>query len=107
MIPRVVALLGNCHRTLKCRKPLQIRKKPKSPVWKPIQASPTTLSEQLRKARVVLGITQKEVAKKLGVGQSTVKFWEQGRCQPHTALRSQVETFLAGASLQWRENQKS
>ena len=92
-----MALLGKCHRTIKCRKPLKTRAKRNLPIRKPLQESPSTLAEQLRKVRVTIGLTQKEIAKKLGVGHSTVKFWEQGRSKPNSKIRELVEGFLIGA----------
>jgi len=37
-------------------------------------------------AREKVGLTQKEVAEKLGVDQSAVSFWETGKTHPRTLL---------------------
>ena len=40
------------------------------------------IAEQIKSARKRLGISQTELAKKLGVGQSTVAMWETGKNNP-------------------------
>lgn len=37
-------------------------------------------------AREKVGLTQKEVAEKLGVDQSAVSFWETGKTHPRASL---------------------
>lgn len=41
-------------------------------------------------AREKVGLTQKEVAEKLGVDQSAVSFWETGKTHPRTLLLEPV-----------------
>jgi transcriptional regulator with XRE-family HTH domain len=41
-----------------------------------------TIGDHLRKRRLDLGIRQKDVAKKLGVDETTVNNWERGRTNP-------------------------
>lgn len=41
-------------------------------------------------AREKTGLTQREVAEKLGVDQSAVSFWETGKTAPRAALLVQV-----------------
>jgi transcriptional regulator with XRE-family HTH domain len=43
---------------------------------------PASLGEHIKKRRLDLGLTQKEVARRVGVNPSTVLLWEQGRTEP-------------------------
>ena len=63
------------------------------------------IAEQIKSARRKLGISQTELAKKLGVGQSTVAMWETGKNKPeYGKLLALAEVFgmkisaLAGES---------
>lgn len=44
------------------------------------------MGERLKKLREKAGMTQKEVAEKIGVGQSSVSMWEIGKSTPQTKL---------------------
>lgn len=44
-------------------------------------------------AREKVGLTQKEVAEKLGVDQSAVSFWETGKTHPRTLLLVKLASF--------------
>jgi DNA-binding transcriptional regulator YiaG len=91
-----MALLGICHRTI-CTV-----QRPQSKAFllrKPLPADLASFGERFRAARVALGCTQNEMARKFGVSFSTVKFWEQNRTQPAPAVRARVETFLHSAIL--------
>jgi transcriptional regulator with XRE-family HTH domain len=40
------------------------------------------LSSQLREARIRQGLTAPQLAKRIGVSQSSIYFWETEHCQP-------------------------
>jgi DNA-binding transcriptional regulator YiaG len=87
-----MALLGICHRTI------HTVQRPQNKAFllrKPVPADPTSFGERLRVARVALGHTQTEMARKFDVSLSTVKFWEQGRTQPRASVLAEVEAFLS------------
>jgi DNA-binding XRE family transcriptional regulator len=56
--------------------------------------APQTLGDHIRKRRLVMGITQKEVAKQIGVSQFTLINWEKGRTVPPLLTMSRVIRFL-------------
>ena len=68
--------------------PLRFRaRKPKE-----IDFEPATLGDHVKKRRLILGITAKEAARKLGVTAWTVRHWETNQTQPpvrgiHTIVR--------------------
>jgi DNA-binding XRE family transcriptional regulator len=45
------------------------------------------IGEKLRAYRRALGLTQKELAERLGVIQASISDWERGRCRPPAAVR--------------------
>ena len=49
---------------------------------KGLSRNPTTLGEHIKKRRLELGLTQKQVANALGVNPWTVLNWETGQHQP-------------------------
>ena len=53
-----------------------------------------TLGDHVRKRRLDLGLTQKEVACRLGVDAMTVNNWETGRREPGPGIRSKLRAFL-------------
>ena len=55
---------------------------------------PKSLGDHIRKRRLIVGITQKEVAKQLGVTQTTLIKWEKGRTVPPLLAMSRVVRFL-------------
>lgn len=50
-----------------------------------------SLPGEVWKLRWRLGLTQKELAEKLGVGEGAVGDWEKGRCRPSRELRERFE----------------
>lgn len=56
----------------------------KSLIPKDIAFEAKTLGEHLRKRRLVLGITQKQAAKLLGINEHTILHWEVRRTKPGT-----------------------
>ena len=52
------------------------------------------LGEHVRKRRLELGLTQKEVGKFLGVSEETVYNWESGKKQPDVKLIPKIIKFL-------------
>lgn len=67
--------------TLRVRKPLPAH-------W---PRDPQTVGERLKRARLELGLTQKELAERLGVAKVTVASWESGRRRPSVGVVSLVE----------------
>jgi transcriptional regulator with XRE-family HTH domain len=56
--------------------------------------------QELRAAREAMGITQQELADKLGVGQGTISRWEAGERQPPPLLDLALER-LQGRDWSW------
>ena len=50
--------------------------------YNPLPSDPKTLGEKLLAYRKLHGITQKELAKKLGVDPTTLARWERGKSRP-------------------------
>ncbi len=48
-------------------------------IYKDYPGEPKTLGERLRKRRLELDLSQKELAKRLGVGIDAIQDWEAGR----------------------------
>ncbi|MDD7758803.1 MAG: helix-turn-helix transcriptional regulator [Aerococcus suis] len=48
----------------------------------------------LKQARKESGLTQQELATKLGVGQPTVSSWEKGRTNPNPYYMQQIQNIL-------------
>jgi transcriptional regulator with XRE-family HTH domain len=55
---------------------------------------PQTLGEHLRKRRVELGLSQREVAKHMGYCWSTLLNWEKGKTQPAVDSIPAIIAFL-------------
>jgi DNA-binding XRE family transcriptional regulator len=55
------------------------------------------LGAQLVQRRTALGLTQKELAKRLGVDPGTLARWERGEREPAGRFAESVERFLRGA----------
>jgi transcriptional regulator with XRE-family HTH domain len=53
--------------------------------YNPLQV-PETLSDTLRLARKVQGLTQKEMARRLGIDPTTLARWERGKSRPSRKL---------------------
>ena len=73
-----------CHLTLKAPKPL--------PSEYPLQIK--SLGDHIRKRRLDLKIFQKEVAKKIGVDETTIWFWENNRIEPSISFIPKIIGFL-------------
>ena len=54
------------------------------------------LGLQILAKRTMLGLSQKELARNLGVDPSTLGRWEQGKVEPLMKHRERVMTFLSG-----------
>ncbi len=63
-------------------------------IHKPYDFKPKTLGEHVRKKRLILGLTQKEVASELGVVPWTILNWEKGRTAPPIASIPAIVQFL-------------
>lgn len=53
-----------------------------------------TIGEHIRKRRVELQLSQKEVSKIIGVTENTVHFWETGRYKPLKKYYSKIDDFI-------------
>jgi DNA-binding XRE family transcriptional regulator len=53
-----------------------------------------TIGDHIRKRRIDLMLTQKEVAEALGVDKTTVQFWENNRVKPSLAQIPKIIEFL-------------
>ncbi len=73
-----------CHLTLKAQKPL--------PSDYPLQIK--SLGDHIRKRRLDLKIFQKEAAKKIGVDETTIWFWENNRVEPSISFIPKIIDFL-------------
>lgn len=61
---------------------------------KPFDFEPKTLGEQIKKRRLELGLSQKEVGDMLGVTSFTVLNWEKGKTEPLPQFVSKIILFL-------------
>jgi len=73
-----------CHLTLKGQKP-----PPKG-----YSVNPNSLGEYIKKRRMDLGLTQREVAFNIGANQWTVANWEKGRTEPASRFIAKIADFL-------------
>ena len=69
LIPRIIAFLG----------------------YIPYNTQSGTLGKRIVACRRAMGLTQKELARRLGVDPSTVARWESGRGQPSKEHRERLE----------------
>jgi transcriptional regulator with XRE-family HTH domain len=91
-----MALLGICHRTIHT---VQRSQNKAFRLRKLLPGAPASFGDRLRLSRLSHDYTQHEIARKLGVSLSAVKFWEQNRHQPNRAVRAEVEALLNTAPL--------
>jgi len=54
------------------------------------------LIEKFKRVRLSLGLTQEQLAQKLGIDESTIAGWERGENTPVGSYRTLVENFVAG-----------
>lgn len=54
----------------------------------------TTPAEELVRRRTILGLSQKEAAKRIGVDPSTLAKWERGEREPTGRFLGRVKGFL-------------
>jgi len=60
---------------------------------------PETLGERIVYYRRLGGVTQKELAKKIGVDPATLARWERGEREPQGAYRERLVSFLDSLTL--------
>jgi transcriptional regulator with XRE-family HTH domain len=79
LIPRVIVFLG----------------------YDPVEDESDTLSlgERVLRARKRLGMTQKDLARQLGVDPGTLTHWEHGRRRPMPENRAKLESFVMSGSV--------
>ena len=73
-----------CHFQLTAEKPSCL----------PYPAELNTLGDHIRKRRLDLGLTQREVARKLGVTESTIWNWEANRSSRQLRFMPKIIAFL-------------
>ncbi|MEW6312975.1 MAG: helix-turn-helix domain-containing protein [Pseudomonadota bacterium] len=61
---------------------------------KPYDFEPKNLGEHIRKRRLELGLTQKQVGDRLGVNPWTVLNWEKGKTEPPITFTPAILQFL-------------
>lgn len=66
----------------------------KSLIKKPYDFEPKTLGEHIKRRRIRMELTQKEVASKLGVVPWTILNWEKGHTEPPIASMPAIVHFL-------------
>lgn len=62
--------------------------------YDPYDASSKTLGERIVRARRTLGMTQKELARKLGIDPSTLGHWERGKRKATKGLEKRLDAFF-------------
>jgi len=62
----------------------------------PLPSATTGWGERLVQRRMILGLSQKEAAKRLGIDPSTLARWERGERVPTGGFRPRVMRFLGG-----------
>ena len=86
-----LGLLGIWERTIRARWT------PANRVWrqnKPYPTAPQSFGELLRKHRLDVGLTQAQVAEKLGVSKSTIDKWECNWTKPPSRYHLAITGFL-------------
>lgn len=80
-----------CKITLKATKPCH----------KPYPKELITYGNHIRKKRLDLNLTQKEIAEKLNVTEDTIVVWETGRHLPKTSYIPRIISFLGYAPISY------
>ena len=62
-----------------------------------------TLGDRIAGAREAAGLSQKDLARRLGVGDGTIQRWEEDRAEPR-ANRINMLSGMLGVSLRWLLN---
>jgi transcriptional regulator with XRE-family HTH domain len=70
----------------------------------PFQAQAETLGEKIVNSRRLSGITQKELAKRLGVDPSTLARWERNESRPQKRLSARLAGFLVSWGLSFPQD---
>ncbi|MBL6751412.1 MAG: helix-turn-helix transcriptional regulator [Nevskia sp.] len=71
-----------------------VRIKGKQPKPKPYVESPQTIGEHLKRARLLRGLTQAQMAKMMGVNAFTIVNWEKARTAPSVPFAPAIRRFL-------------
>ncbi len=71
-----------------------LEKTTKKPLPKAYPKKLVTIGDHIRKRRLDLKLTQKQVAELVGVDQTTVWNWERNRCKPTIARIPELTDFL-------------
>jgi transcriptional regulator with XRE-family HTH domain len=72
----------------------------------PLNTRAKTFGEKIVNYRCLSGITQKEMANRLGVDPSTLGRWERDKSKPFTINLERVATFLTSAKLRAEQEKK-
>ena len=79
-----------CHVEIKAKRPLS----------KAYPREPVTIGDHIRKRRLDLKMTQKQLAEELGVSEGTVWNWERNRTEPLTRHLPSIALFLGYSPLE-------
>ena len=96
-----LGLLGICERIVTAHWT------PKKHVWrrnKPYPTTPQSFGERLRKHRLDIGLTQAELAEKMGVSKSTIDKWECNWTTPPSRYHPAIAELLGFDAFQVATN---
>nr|SPS05242.1 protein of unknown function [Candidatus Nitrotoga fabula] len=71
---------------------------------KPFDFVPKNLGEHIKKKRLELGLTQKELGEMLGATLFTVLNWEKGKTEPHPQFISGINLFLGAPNIKYNHH---
>ncbi len=60
----------------------------------PFEKPPTTFADKIKLHRLHQGLNQKQFSQLLGVGPTTVKFWESGERKPSEKMVEKLKHFI-------------
>ena len=66
--------------------------------------SASSFPEEVKELRLLLGMSQKELADALGVSYATVNRWEMGRTEPHKLAKEHFQAFRSRCTCNSRGN---
>lgn len=60
-----------------------------------IMSTDSLFADDVKRLRILLGMSQKALAKALGVSYATINRWEMGHTEPHNLVREHFEAYKA------------
>jgi len=64
----------------------------------PYLSTAKTLGDRIRRAREALGLSQRKMARKLGIDPTTIERWESGKGTPSKGLLERLDRFISSNS---------